>query len=153
MEKLLISACLLGKNVKYNGKNNKIDTSEIAKYIEFVPICPEVMGGLPIPRVPSERKNDKVINQIGLDVTKNYELGKDIAINIAKNNHIKYALLKSKSPACGNDFIYDGTFSHTLINKSGVTAEALKKIGVIVFNENQIDDLLHFLKTKTPINN
>lgn len=153
MEKLLISACLLGKNVKYNGKNNKIDTSEIAKYIELVPICPEVMGGLPIPRVPSEIKNDKVINQIGLDVTKNYELGKDIAINIAKNNHIKYALLKSKSPSCGNDFIYDGTFSHTLINKSGVTAEALKKIGVIVFNENQIDDLLHFLKTKTPINN
>lgn len=153
MEKLLISACLLGKNVKYNGNNNKIDTSEIAKYIEFVPICPEVMGGLPIPRVPNERKNDKVINQIGLDVTKNYELGKDIAINIAKNNHIKYALLKSKSPSCGNDFIYDGTFSHTLINKSGVTAEALKKIGVIVFNENQIDDLLHFLKTKTPINN
>lgn len=153
MEKLLISACLLGKNVKYNGKNNKIDTSEIAKYFEFVPICPEVMGGLPTPRVPSERKNDKVINQIGLDVTKNYELGKNIAINIAKNNHIKYALLKSKSPSCGNDFIYDGTFSHTLINKSGVTAEALKKIGVIVFNENQIDDLLHLLKTKTPIKN
>ena len=153
MEKLLISACLLGENVKYNGKNNKIDTSEIAKYFEFVPICPEVMGGLPIPRVPSERKNDKVITQIGVDVTNNYRLGKDIAINIAKNNHIKYALLKSKSPSCGNDLIYDGTFSHTLINKSGVTAEALKKIGVIVFNENQIDDLLHFLKTKTPINN
>lgn len=153
MEKLLISACLLGENVKYNGKNNKIDTAEIAKYFEFVPICPEVMGGLPIPRMPSERKDDKVINQIGNDVTNNYELGKNIAINIAKNNHIKYALLKSKSPSCGNDFIYDGTFSHTLINKSGVTAEALKKIGVIVFNENQIDDLLHFLKTKTPINN
>ena len=153
MEKLLISACLLGENVKYNGKNNKIDTSEIAKYFEFVPICPEVMGGLLIPRVPSERKNDKVINHLGNDVTNNYELGKNIAINIAKNNHIKYALLKSKSPSCGNDLIYDGTFSHTLINKSGVTAEALKKIGVIVFNENQIDDLLHFLKTKTPINN
>ena len=60
MEKLLISACLLGENVKYNGKNNKIDTSEIAKYFEFIPICPEVMGGLPIPRVPSERKDNKV---------------------------------------------------------------------------------------------
>ena len=142
MEKLLISACLLGENVKYNGKNNLIDFSLLEDYFEFIPICPEVDGGLSIPRKPSERKANKVLNIDQEDVTLNYEKGKNIALDLAKKSNVRYALLKDKSPSCGNDKIYDGTFTHTLIDRPGVTAEALKNAGIKVFNENEIDALI-----------
>ena len=141
-EKLLISACLVGKNVKYNGKNNKIDAiDELEKYFEFVLICPEVDGGLPTPRLPSERVKEKVLSIEGKDVTKEYLLGKDKAIELVKKYNIKYALLKEKSPSCGK-LTYDGTFSHNLINRPGVTVEALFNIGVTVYGESEIEMLL-----------
>ena len=145
-EKLLISACLLGKNVKYDGKNNKISNiQELEQYFDFVIICPEVDGGLPIPRLPSERINNKVINTDGIDVTNEYILGKNKAIELVKKYNIKYALLKEKSPSCGKSS-YDGTFSHNLINRPGITAEALINEHVKVYGESEIDLLLKEFK-------
>lgn len=146
MEKLLISACLLGTNCKYDGTNNYIDTTKLKDYFIFYPICPEVDGGLSTPRIPSERKENKVINANNEDVSENYELGKNKAIELAKKEHIRYALLKRKSPSCGNDEIYDGTFTHTLIKRQGVATEALTQINVQVFNENEIDKLVELGK-------
>ncbi|MDY4849342.1 MAG: DUF523 domain-containing protein [Bacilli bacterium] len=143
MEKILISACLIGDNVKYDGKNNyqpKIE--QLLEKYELIPFCLEVEGGLKTPRTPAERKGDKVIDQKGKDVTRNYLQGLDLAINIVNYLNIKIAILKDKSPACGVHQIYDGTFSHKTINKSGVLAEALIAKGIKVLSEDEIDTLL-----------
>ena len=143
MEKILISACLVGDNVKYNGGNNlspKIDAL-LEKY-ELIPFCPEVEGGLSTPRTPAERIGDKVINQDGEDVTDAYMKGAELAFNICLFLKIKKVILKEKSPSCGSKIIYDGTFSHKEIKGMGVTAEYLKKKGIEVFSEDDIDSLL-----------
>lgn len=141
MEKLIVSACLLGENCKYNGKNNYVDKIELLKdKFEIIPICPEVFGGLGIPRLKSEINNDKVINEKGLDVTKYFTLGATKALELAKD--AKYALLKDGSPSCGSSYIYDGTFSSNRINGMGITTRLLKDNSIIVFNENEIEKLL-----------
>ena len=130
-EKILVSACLLGVNCKYNGGNNydpKVE--EFLKDYDPVLICPEQMGGLPTPRVPSEIKGDRVINKDGEDVTDKFVLGAEETLFIAKKYDIKKALLKAKSPSCGNGKIYDGTFSDTLIEGDGITTKLLKENGI-----------------------
>ena len=110
MEKILISACLVGDNVKYNGGNNltpKLDAL-LEKY-ELIPFCPEVEGGLSIPRSPAERIGDKVINQNHEDVTDQYRRGAELAFNICLFLKIKKVILKEKSPSCGSKIIYDGS--------------------------------------------
>lgn len=143
MEKILISACLVGDNVKYDGKNNLSDKIErlLEKY-ELVPFCPEVEGGLPIPRKPSERVRDRVKMEDGRDVTRQFENGAEKALNICMYLGIKIAILKENSPSCGSHTIYDGSFSHKLIKGEGVTTELLKKKGITVLNEDEIDTLL-----------
>ena len=143
MEKILISACLVGDNVKYNGGNNQHPLIEklLEKY-ELVPFCPEVEGGLPIPRLSCERKGESVINTNGEDVTAIFENGADLAYNICLFLKIKIAILKEKSPSCGVHEIYDGTFSHKVIKGSGVTTELLKRKGITVYNEDEIPLLL-----------
>ncbi len=143
MEKILISACLVGDNVKYDGKNNKSDKIErlLEKY-ELVPFCPEVEGGLSIPRKPSERVKDRVKMEGGRDVTHQFESGAEKALNICLYLGIKIAILKENSPSCGSHNIYDGSFSHKLIPGEGVTTELLKKKGITVLNEDEIDTLL-----------
>ena len=141
MEKLIVSACLLGKNCKYNGKNNYVDKIELIKdKFEIIPICPEVFGGLGIPRLKSEINNDIVINEKGLDVTKYFVLGANKALELAKES--KYALLKDGSPSCGSSMIYDGTFTKTKINGMGITAKLFNDNSIIIFNENEIEKLL-----------
>ena len=143
MEKILISACLIGDNVKYNGGNNltpKLDAL-LEKY-ELIPFCPEVEGGLSTPRSPAERVGDSVINQDGEDVTDAYMKGAELAFNICLYLKIKKVILKEKSPSCGSKIIYDGSFSHKEIPGMGVTAEYLKKKGIEVYNEDEIDSLL-----------
>ncbi len=143
MEYLLISSCLLGNNVKYNGKNNYIKEVELLKNkYNLIVICPEVMGGLPIPRIPSEILNDKVINKEGIDVTSNFIKGKDEAIKLVKKYNIKKALLKEGSPSCGSKYIYDGTFSGNKIEGYGITTKALKELGLDIYNEKEIEKLL-----------
>ena len=143
MEKILISACLVGDNVKYNGGNNQHPLIEklLEKY-ELVLFCPEVEGGLPIPRLSCERKGESVINTNGEDVTTAFENGADLAYNICLFLKIKIAILKEKSPSCGVHEIYDGTFSHKVIKGSGVTTELLKRKGITVYNEDEIPLLL-----------
>lgn len=143
MERILISACLVGDRVKYNGGDNlspKI-AALLEKY-ELVPFCPEVEGGLSIPRSPCERKDDRVINQDGEDVTEAFYKGAELAYNICLFLKIKTAILKERSPSCGTETIYDGTFSHKEISGMGVTAEYLKEKGIAVLNEDEIDSLL-----------
>lgn len=142
--KLLVSACLLGINCKYNGKNNQNNKIlELLKNYDLIPICPETLGGLPTPRIPSEIQNDKVITKDGRDVTKEYQKGAKEALKIAKLYDCKIAILKEKSPSCGCGKIYDGTFSKTLVDGDGMTARLLKENNIKIIGESDkaIDQL------------
>ena len=143
MEKILISACLVGDKTKYDGHSNYNEKIKLLleKY-ELVPFCPEVEGGLPTPRKPSERIKDRVKMENGKDVTKNFLTGSELALNICLYLGIKTAVLKDNSPSCGSTEIYDGTFSHKLIKGEGVTTELLRKKGIRVLSEKDIDSLL-----------
>ena len=143
MEKILISACLVGDKVKYDGHSNYNEKIKLLleKY-ELVPFCPEVEGGLPTPRKPSERVKDRVKMQDGKDITKNFLTGADLALNICLYLGIKIAILKENSPSCGSKKIYDGTFSKKLIPGEGVTTELLRRKGIKVISEEEIDELL-----------
>ena len=143
MENLLISSCLVGNNTKYNGKNNYLPLIEKLKdKYNLIVICPEVMGGLSIPRDPSEIKGDKVISNKGNDVTKEYNLGAKIALDLAKKYNCKKALLMEKSPSCGVKKIYDGTFSKNLIDGMGITTKLLYESKIEVYSKDEIDLLL-----------
>ncbi len=152
MKKLLISSCLLGENVRYDGKIKRCMDPlfyEIIKNSQIFTVCPEVDGGLPTPRDPSEIVSLnplKIVNSKGKDVTSFFEKGAKKALKVCKKHKIKVALLKSKSPSCSNNFIYDGTFSKKLIKGEGVTAKLLRENGIKVFNENELIDLLEYLK-------
>ena len=142
-EKLLISSCLCGINTKYDGGNNLIDRlDELKEKYELYFVCPEVAGGLPTPRIASEIRGDKIINQIGEDVTDNYNLGAEVALRIVKEHNIKLALLKERSPSCGVHTIYDGQFLKIKIEGSGITTRKLKEYGVTVYSEEEIEKLL-----------
>lgn len=141
--KIAVSSCLLGINCKYNGQSNyHEEIIKLKEKYEIIPICPEVLGGLPTPRIPSEIVNDKVINQQGIDVTENYKRGALKALNILKENNINIAILKSKSPSCGINKIYDGTFSHTLVDGHGVTTNLFLENNITVYDEHNFKDLL-----------
>lgn len=135
--KVMVSACLLGDNVKYNGKNNKNDALiEFLKDKEVIKVCPECLGDLKVPRSPSEIQGNRVINKEGIDVTNNYLKGAEKTLKIAQNENIKVAILKKNSPSCGSQKIYDGTFSNNLIEGEGITAKLLKKNGIVVLDED-----------------
>ena len=108
--------------------------------------CPEQLGGLPTPRIPSECLGERVVNQAGADVTEEFERGAAQALYLCRLYGCKAALLKEKSPSCGCGRIYDGTFSHTLIPGSGKTAALLEKEQLPVFGETQLDALKEFLE-------
>lgn len=145
--KIMVSACLLGDNVKYNGKNNyNRKLCELLKQHEIFKICPEVMGGLSLLRDPAEIVKNKVLTKNGLDVTKEYIKGARIALKIAKDENIKVAILKSNSPSCGNHKIYDGTFTNNLISGEGVTAKLLRENEIFIFNENELDLIREFIR-------
>ena len=144
MEKILISACLIGDKVKYNGGDNlssKIDAL-LEKY-ELVPFCPEVEGGLSIPRNPSEIQGEKVMMNNGNDVTDNYLEGASKAMMLCHYLKIKIAILKERSPSCGVHEIYDGSFSKRIIDGQGITTKKLLSCGIKVYSESEIDDLLN----------
>lgn len=136
-ESIGVSACLLGINCKYNGEHNL--NYEVIDYIrgkEIVLICPEVFGGLGIPRIPCEVQGDgRVINREGKDVTENFKIGKEKALEILKQNNCRRVILKDGSPSCGFNTIYDGTFENKKIKGLGVTTEYL------IDNDIEIIDL------------
>lgn len=139
--KILISQCLLGCNTKYDGENNKIDFSCLP-LDRLIPICPEQLGGLATPRDPSEIKNDYIIDSKGINRTEEFKKGASESLRIGQLFNAKFALLKENSPSCGVNFIYDGTFSGVKISGSGVTTKLLKRNGIKVFSEENIEELL-----------
>ena len=144
--KILVSSCLLGINSRYDGKNSLNEkVLSLKKTYELIPICPEQMGGLTTPRSPSEIIKDRVINKDGIDVTKNYLDGSKAALSIALENDCKYAILKSKSPACGKGVIYDGSFTNELIQGNGTLVSVLLKNNIEVYSEDEIDELINRL--------
>ena len=143
MEKLLISACLLGVSCRYDGKSKPLPEAEklLEKY-ELIPVCAEIMGGLPTPRVPAEISEGKVITKDGRDVTEEYLRGAKEVLRLAEIFGCKKALLKEKSPSCGSGFIHNGKFDGGLTEGFGKTAGLLLENGIEVFGESQIDVLM-----------
>lgn len=140
--KIAVSSCLLGICCKYNGKSNyNKEICALKEKHQLIPICPEVLGGLSIPRIPAEIIKDQVINQEGVNVTKNYIQGAKKAYQILEENDIRVVILKSKSPSCGKGEIYDGTFSHTLIEGNGITSQLFLEKNIKIYNENNFKDL------------
>ena len=146
--KILISACLLGENCKYNGGNNAdaICAGELVKLgqiYELIAVCPEYLGGLPTPREPAEIcSNGRVLTKFsGRDVTRVFLLGAQICADIARENGCKIAILKERSPSCGSGEIYDGSFTGRLVSGDGLTAAALKKLGIRVVGESALAEL------------
>ena len=141
-EKILVSACFIHEGYKYSGGaniNEKI--IKLKEKFDFVLICPEVFGGLPTPRVPSEIVGNKVLNSIGEDVTEAFTNGAYKALDLAKKYNCKIAILKAKSPSCGKGFIYDGTFSHSITSGNGVAAKLLMDNGIVVYTEDELEKL------------
>lgn len=137
--KIMVSACLLGENCKYNGGNNY--SAKVAKYIEgheVIPVCPEVLGGLPTPRVPAEIVNGTVTRRDGISVDKEFCRGAELALEQAKLEKIEMAILQSRSPSCGVRQIYDGTFSNKKIDGQGVFARLLSENGFAVMDAEEL---------------
>ena len=136
---IIVSACLLGICCRYDGK---IKTDEnicvLAKTDTLIPVCPEQLGGRPTPRLPVEIKNGRVVEKDGTDHTDEFIKGAYEVLKIAKINCVKNAVLKSNSPSCGFGKIYDGTFSKTLVNGNGITAEILNENGIEIKTENDL---------------
>ena len=140
---LLISACLLGRNCKYNGGNNYTPLAEaLRERYELIPVCPEAFGGLKIPHEPSERVGDRVLSKSGADVTAAFQRGAEKTLALALQHGVKKAVLKERSPSCGCGSIYDGTFTGTVVPGNGVAAELLLSHGVVIYGESRIGELL-----------
>ena len=141
--KVGVSACLVGKNTKYDGGNNYNKyVMEYLKDKEVVLICPEVFGGLPTPRIPSEQLNDKVINSKNEDVTKQFVDGAQEALKRLQQQNVNVVILKERSPSCGYKKVYDGTFSKTIIDGNGVFAKLAIENGFIIYTESDIENII-----------
>lgn len=143
---VLVSACLLGVNCRYNGKGVLEEpVKALMEKAVLIPVCPEILGGLATPRDPAERSGGRVLTINGADVTAAYEKGAMETLKLAQLYDCHYAILKERSPSCGSGRIYDGTHSKILTDGDGITAELLKKNGIQVFGESKTEDLERFL--------
>ena len=141
--RILISACLLGVCCRYDGASKPHPLVEaLAEKHELVPVCPEQLGGLATPRPPAERQDDFVRTKQGIDVTAQYRRGAEEVVRLYRLLECDAAVLKERSPSCGKNGIYDGTFTGTLKEGSGVTAEFLMAQGVPVYGESELEALL-----------
>ena len=142
MKTLLISACLLGVRCRYDGGSKpQPGVEELAGRYRLIPVCPEVFGGLPVPRTDAQRRGSSVVTRDGRDVTGQYFAGAEEAVRLALEHRVVCAIMKEKSPSCGSSMIYDGSFSGELIEGEGLASELLRKAGVRVFSENQLDEV------------
>lgn len=137
---ILVSACLLGCPCRYDGAA-KADPRVLAlmERHTLIPVCPEQLGGLPTPRLPSERREGGVFDRGGKNVTPQYRQGAEEVLRLARLYGCTHAVLKERSPSCGSGQIYDGSFSHVLVPGSGVAAELLAQNGITVLGESQAD--------------
>ena len=133
---ILVSACLAGIPCRYDGKSKTVP--EIRKLVQngkAVTVCPELLGGLEIPRPPAEIRNGRILTEKGRDVTQNYVNGSKKALEICLMNHCDQAVLKEKSPACGAHVVYDGTFTGRITERHGIFASMLLENHIPCFNE------------------
>lgn len=139
---ILVSACLLGIGCRYDGKcKPNEDVIKLSEEHNLVPFCPEIYGGLQTPRVPSEIVGEKVLNAEGEDVTEQYSKGAEEALKTAKMFGCEVAIMKEKSPSCGNGLVHNGKFDGGLIEGDGITVRILKKNGISVFGESEIESI------------
>ena len=137
--KIMVSACLLGENCKYNGGNNFSEkVMDFLEGHEIIPVCPEVSGGLTVPRTPSEIVNGVVMASDGRDVDLEFRTGAEICLKKALEENVDLVILKSKSPSCGVKQIYDGTFSGRLIEGQGVFARLMTENAFHVMDEEDL---------------
>ena len=159
MVKVLVSACLMGECVRYDGAKLPCNSTILNRWKDYgliVPFCPEVAGNLPVPRPPAEiikgtgidvlNKNTGVFNINGQDVTESFIKGASEALRIVKEMQIKLAVLKDGSPSCGKTSIYDGSFSGSKRPGKGVTTALLEKNCISVFSENEIKKAAAYLE-------
>ena len=140
--KIALSACLLGENCKYNGKNNY--SEKLAAFLEgheVVGVCPEVLGGLPTPREPSEIVNGIVRHRDGVSVDEEFRRGAALALDIVVKSKAELVILQSRSPSCGVKSVYDGTFSGNVVPGEGVFAKLLRERGIKIVDVADIDNL------------
>ena len=139
MPRYAVSACLAGHACRYDGKSSPCSAViTLVEQGDAVPYCPEQLGGLPTPRVPCERRGNRIIDRNGIDRTANYKDGAETATSDAISKGCTAAILKSRSPSCGCGRIYDGTFTHTLTDGNGTWAESLKRAGFILYSEEDL---------------
>ncbi|MFY8329078.1 DUF523 domain-containing protein [Pseudoalteromonas sp. ZZD1] len=148
MQKILVSSCLLGTPVRYDGTGQKLVHPQITTWQSqgfIIPLCPEVAGGLSTPRAPAEIRLDKVITNDDEDVTVAFKLGAKRALQLCLSHNIRFALLKESSPSCGRNTIYDGSHRGIKVAGMGLTAALLEQNGIKVFSEEQMPALLKAL--------
>lgn len=153
-QRILISACLLGEAVRYNGEQRVFDSDILRRWQtegRLVPVCPEMAGGLPVPRPPAEiagagggagvlAGQAQVVDRQGRQVTEAFVAGAQQVLRQARAQHIRLAVLKEGSPSCGSQRIYDGSFSHRPLPGQGVTCALLSMAGLRVFSEETLDE-------------
>lgn len=146
---IMISACLLGLNTKYNGDHNTNPALiEFCQHTPVIPVCPEQLGGLPTPRPPAEiyhgdgtavlKGEARVLTSKGQDITSRFIKGAKETWKIVKFGHVQAAIFKARSPSCGCHYIYDGTFTHTQKTGDGVTTALLRAHGLPVYSEEDV---------------
>ncbi|MBO7354786.1 MAG: DUF523 domain-containing protein [Lachnospiraceae bacterium] len=143
MKNLIISACLIGCRTRYNGETSEIpELEELKKKYCLIPVCPEQLGGLATPRDPAEIRDGRVVSAKGRDVTAEFEKGAEEVLRLARLFDCDTAVLKERSPSCGYGRVYDGTFSGTLTDGSGLTAALLSGNGIRILGESRVGELL-----------
>ena len=158
LPKLLVSACLLGNPVRYDGKSKNLNHLGLQQLLEqgrAIPFCPEVAGGLPVPRPPAEcvsgdgsaviAGSARVLTRDGEDLTANFLAGAEQALKLCRDKQIRVAVLTETSPSCGSTQIYDGSFSRRPVAASGVTTALLRQHGIVVFSQHQLEQALNYL--------
>ncbi|WP_429146507.1 DUF523 domain-containing protein [Aeromonas rivipollensis] len=142
--RVLVSACLLGQPVRYDGQSKGIVSdwlSSLGAEGRALAFCPEVAGGLPTPRPPAERQGELVVTESGLDVTAEFDRGAELALGLCLAQGIRFALLKEGSPSCGSGRIYNGRFEGVSMAGEGKTTALLRRHGIQVFSEDQLPEL------------
>jgi uncharacterized protein YbbK (DUF523 family) len=143
--KIVVSACLLGSPVRHDGQHKRSHHPVLQRWLEegrIISACPEMLGGLGTPRPPAELLNDgsrRVLTNAGVDVTDAFERGARAVAEQVAEHEVRVAILKSASPSCGSNFVYDGTFSGRRVVGDGVTTALLRKKGIKVFSEEELD--------------
>ncbi|ROO89434.1 uncharacterized protein YbbK (DUF523 family) [Actinocorallia herbida] len=143
MERVLVSSCLLGAAVRYDGRAKTNTSAILARWRaegRIVGFCPELAGGLGVPRPPAELRDGGVVTEAGGDVTEAFRRGARQALEAAERAGVKVAVLKEGSPSCGSHQIADGTFTGTKIPGSGITTDLLRAHGIHVFSENELEE-------------